>query len=129
MVDNDPWGGSPEPFGGSGPVPMPAAPLKPPVVWLALSALAAIVGGLAAWFWGIRLLPAMLGWLVAGPVAIGLLARYVWLDTVRRAQPTHADYAWTGPGYFGCLVLAILATAVAAFEIAVWFGRGGGPVL
>jgi hypothetical protein len=103
--------------------------MKPPVVWLGLSALAAVLGGFVAWFFGVRLAPALLGWLLAGPAAIGLLAHYVWRDTVRRSQPTRSEYGWAAPAYYACLILAILATALAAFVIALWFGRGSGAVL
>ncbi len=158
VSNDDPWGygqqagGSPDPaspgsgrypfvgsasFTGPGNDPLgppasaiPAvAPIRPPILWLGLSAAAGLVGGFVGWFFGVRLVPALLGWLLAGPVAIGLLARYIWRDTVRRAQPTRTDYGWTGPAYYACAVLAILATALAAYEIALWFGRGGGPVL
>lgn len=143
MVNNDPWGhGQPAggysagslgfgagSFGPAAPLPTPAAPLKPPVVWLGLSAVAAVLGGFVAWFLGLALIPALVGWLLAGPVALGLLARFVWRDTVRRARPTRIDYGWTTPAYYSCLLLAIAATALAAYEIAVWFGRSGGALL
>ncbi len=152
VSNDDPWGhgqqagGAPDPAAagwgpspfatspGSDPLGSPgtagaSAPIRPPILWLGLSAAAALIGGFVGWFLGVRLVPALLGWLLAGPIAIGLLARYVWRDTVRRAQPTRSDYGWTGPAYYACAVLAVLATALAAYEIALWFGRGGGPVL
>ncbi|HEY5783702.1 MAG TPA: hypothetical protein VIT65_02895 [Microlunatus sp.] len=113
------------PSADSGPVFTPIPAVKPPVIWLGLSAVSALVGGFVGWFFGVRLFPALIGWFLAGPVAIGLLGRYVWLDTVRRAQPTRIDYPWAAPAYHACLALAILASAIVATVIALWFGRGG----
>jgi len=98
-------------------------------LWYGRKISAAVLGGFVAWFLGLALIPALVGWLLAGPVALGLLARFVWRDTVRRARPTRIDYGWTTPAYYSCLLLAIAATALAAYEIAVWFGRSGGALL
>lgn len=115
--------GMPSAYSDPDSAPIPVG--KPPVLWLGLSALSALVGGFVGWFFGVRLPPALIGWFLAGPVAIGLLGRYVWLDTVRRAQPTRIDYPWAAPAYYASLGLAIAATAVVATVIALWFGRGG----
>jgi hypothetical protein len=100
----------------------PAEPTNPPVIWLALSALAAVAGGVVAGLFGTTLLPALGGWLLGGPGALGLAAVFAWQDTVRRAKPSPRVPGWVGPAYVVCLVLALLAILVASARLAFWFG-------
>lgn len=95
----------------------------PRVLWLALGATVSLVGlGLAA-FLGMTLLPAVIGWALSGPVAIGLLAVFVHTETKRRAMPTYLGYAWVKPLYIATMALAMVAVFASALRIAFWVGR------
>jgi hypothetical protein len=95
----------------------------PRLRWLVLAATAGLVGlGLAALL-GQLILPAIAGWLLSGPVAIGLLAVHLHSESQRRAMPASLDYAWLRPGYVAVLVLALVAVVVSALRIALWAGR------
>jgi hypothetical protein len=115
------WGGDPFEFGAD--TTSYSVPPSPPKLWLILSAATSVTGGVIAGILGERIAPAAAGWLLAGPIALTLLATFVWRDTVRRTRATRITYSWVRPAYFGCAALAILATFVSAARIGVWAGR------
>jgi hypothetical protein len=103
----------------------PATPqplVGPPVLWLALGAAASLLGGAVAVVLGESLVWALVGWALSGPLAIGLLGRFVQLDTKRRALPTHLEYGWVKPVYVVCVVLALAAVILSALRIGFWAG-------
>lgn len=104
----------------------PAAGIQigtPQVVWLVLAAAVSLVALALAGLLGGMILPAAAGWLLSGPVAIGLLAVFVHTETRRRAMPTYADPGWLKAFYVGCVVLALAAVLASALRIALWAGR------
>jgi hypothetical protein len=102
----------------------PLTPTSAPLIWLASSVVVAVVAILVhfvtdgVWY-------AMVGWLIGGPVAIGLLGLFVQRDTVRRAQPLYAD-SWLGDwGRRAVVVLSLAAVALNSWAIADFTARGG----
>lgn len=137
------WGphdaGNPSPFGAPDPASYGGGPAagvfaeapvadeitvaKPPVLWLALAAAAALASLLVA---GIALSApslALVGWALAGPIAIGLLAVFTLVDTGRRAAAVYAEPTWAKPAYWGVLAVAGVGILLSAWRIAEWIGR------
>ncbi|MFP5347634.1 MAG: hypothetical protein ACLGIA_11495 [Actinomycetes bacterium] len=91
---------------------------RPPLLWVALGLATAVVGTVVAAVWG-RMLPlALLGWLFAGPTAIGLLALFTARDTAQRARPVYASPTWVSLAYWASLAVALLGLLLAAYHIA-----------
>lgn len=95
----------------------------PRLVWLLLGGLAGVLGLTLAAALGQRILPASVGWVLGGPVAIGLLAVFVHTESRRHAMPTSVDYGWVRPCYAAAVALALVAVVVSAVRIALWAGR------
>lgn len=66
---------------------------------------------------------AVVGWVLAGPVAIGVLSAFTLLDTNRRAMPVYAEPGWTKPAYWAVLAVAAIGIIICALRIADWIGR------
>lgn len=102
-----------------------AAPLtigKPPAGLLAIGAGIAVLGVvLAAVFWGSEV--ALLGWLLAGPVAIGVLAFYAARDTARRAEPVYLRPDWLSMAYAAVAALVVIGIVVSSLSVAFWAGQ------
>lgn len=64
-------------------------------------------------------------WFVGGPVAIGLLALFVKIDTARQAGPWYAVSPWSSWGRRLLVVVCLVAVALNAWIIADHFARGG----
>lgn len=95
----------------------------PPLAWLVSAMVAALLGAGLALALGDTIGVAFGAWVVAGPVAIGLLAAYTTQDTRERAQPVYTHPSWTPGAYWVVLVVAIVGIALAAWRIAGWAGR------
>ncbi|MDQ2722797.1 MAG: hypothetical protein M3Y19_05760 [Actinomycetota bacterium] len=104
-------------------VPPSVAQVRPPVLWLALGAAVAVVGMVLALVLGTHIFIAVISWVLAGPVAIGLLATFTIVDTGQRARPLYSFPSWLPWAYRGVLVLAVLGVAAGAWRIAEWAGR------
>jgi hypothetical protein len=113
-----------DPLDDSGSLPATSALTiaSPPARWLIFGAAASLVGGAVAALLGEMIVPAVVGWFLSGPVAIGLLAVFIRLDTERLARPTRALFGWVKPAYVACVVLALAAVCVSAVRIALWAG-------
>lgn len=110
-------------FGGN---PQPADTIvlgRPPVVWLAVAGVVALVGAVLAIVAGGSAAFAVVAWLLAGPAAIGVLAVYTVLDTQQRALPVYAQPTWTRAAYGGVLAVAAVGILISAWFIADWIGR------
>jgi hypothetical protein len=98
----------------------------PPLVWFAvalgLAVLGAVVAGVGA-ILGPWWTTALLGWLLAGPVAIGALAVYTRVDTRRRTEAIYSAPGWTSTLYWVVLAACLLGIAVSAWQIALLAGR------
>lgn len=96
---------------------------RPPLTWLGVSVAAALLGLLLAALLGALPPLAVIGWLLAGPVAIGALAVYISIDTRRRAGAVYVAPNWLTAAYYACLVVCLAGVVVAAVRIALWVGR------
>lgn len=63
-------------------------------------------------------------WLLAGPVAIALLAVFVRRDTERRADPWYAELAFVDWARRVVVILALVGVALSAYTIADAIARG-----
>jgi hypothetical protein len=97
----------------------------PPLVYFGAAAglaiVGAIVGGLGA-LGGPTIATGALGWLLAGPVAIGALALFNRVDTRRRTEAIYAAPTWISTVYWVVLALCLIGIAIGAWQIALWAG-------
>jgi hypothetical protein len=95
----------------------------PPVGWLlaavAVGAVAAVVAGL----WGAAVVVALLAWVAAGPVGVGLLGVHSRVDTQRRARSVYTSPSWAPVLYWGAVVVVASGIGLAAWRLAEWVGR------
>ncbi|MGV7407211.1 hypothetical protein PJJ87_04575 [Mycobacterium kansasii] len=112
-------------FGGSDPGLGEAALVvaRPPVALFALALGLAVAGVVIGMLWGTSLPAAFSGWLLAGPVAIGVLAEFTRVDTQRRANAVYSAPRWVATLYWAVLGVCLLGIAVGAWHIAIWAGR------
>ena len=94
----------------------------PPVALFALAFALAVVGLAIGLVWGSRFGAAFAGWLLAGPVAIGVLAAYGRVDTDRRTYAVYSAPRWVPKVYWAILGVCLLGIAVGAWHIALWAG-------
>ena len=99
----------------------------PPLKWFAIALLLALAGVVLALVsvasGGGVLLPALAGWLLAGPVAIGALAVYTRVDTRRRSESIYSAPRWATRLYWLVLMACLIGIVVGAWQIALWAGR------
>jgi len=96
---------------------------RPPLPYLGAAAAIALLALLLAAALGTVPGLAITAWVLAGPVAIGVLAYFIKADTTQRARPIYAAPGWLRPAYVAALVLCGAAVIVAALRIAFWVGR------
>lgn len=96
---------------------------RPPLPYLGAAAAISLLALLLAAALGATPGFAITAWVLAGPVAIGVLAYFIKADTTERARPVYAAPGWLRPGYVAVLVLCGVAVVVAALRIAFWVGR------
>jgi hypothetical protein len=65
---------------------------------------------------------AFAGWLLAGPVAIGVLAEFSRIDIRRRTHAVYSAPRWVPNVYWAILGVCLLGIAVGAWHIAMWAG-------
>lgn len=103
--------------------PPPAVVLTgPPLGWLAAGALSAAVGGVLAWLGG-SLAVAVLGWLLAGPVGLTLVAWYVNRDNRAKVAGVYQAPVWAGLAYWVGVAACVAGVALAALRVAEGVGR------
>ncbi|WP_290707775.1 hypothetical protein [Gordonia sp. UBA5067] len=94
----------------------------PPNGLLIVAAACAGAGGLiGALGWGRWW--SLLGWLLAGPIAIWLVARFVAVDTERKTATVYSRPGSTGVLWAVAIVLTVLGIAVTALAVGFWIGR------
>jgi hypothetical protein len=94
----------------------------PPLALFALAFALAAVGLAMGVVWGPRLAAAFAGWLLAGPLAIGVLAEFSRVDTRRRTHAVYSAPRWVPNVYWAILGVCLLGIAVGAWRIALWAG-------
>jgi hypothetical protein len=95
---------------------------RPPMALFALAFALAALGVAIGLLWGPRLAAAFAGWLLAGPVAIGVLAEFTRVDTRRRTHAVYSAPRWVPNVYWAILGVCLLGIAVGAWHIALWAG-------
>jgi hypothetical protein len=98
----------------------------PPMVWFAVAlalAVAGVVLALLSALSGGVLATALVGWLLAGPIAIGALAVYTRVDTRRRTESIYSAPRWAARLYWAVLAACLIGIALGAWQIALWAGR------
>jgi hypothetical protein len=94
----------------------------PPVALFALAFACAVAGLAIGVWWGPRVGAAFTGWLLAGPVAIGVLAEFSRVDTRRRTDAVYSAPRWVRDVYWAIVAVCLLGIAVGAWHIALWAG-------
>ncbi|MFT4201972.1 MAG: hypothetical protein QM634_14695, partial [Gordonia sp. (in: high G+C Gram-positive bacteria)] len=108
-------------------VPTAATPNRltiasPPNGLLLAAAVTAVLGGLigavgwARWW-------SLIGWVLAGPIAIWLVARFVAVDTARKTETVYSRPGTTGVFWVVAIVAVVVAIAVTALSVGFWIGR------
>ena len=99
----------------------------PPLKWFAVALVMAAAGVVLALVsangGGGVFVPALAGWLLAGPLAIGALAVYTRVDTRRRSESIYSAPRWAARLYWAVLVVCLVGIALGAWQIALWAGR------
>lgn len=101
----------------------PDRPASPPLVWLAASGLL-VAAGLGLFFVGPGATAGVIGWVLAGPLAISVLAAFVLVDAKR------AETGWYRPSLLAdwgrrvVILVALVAVSLNAFLIANDLARG-----
>ena len=99
--------------------------MGPPLVWFAVALALGIAGvtlaGASA-LGGPMIAAAVMGWLLAGPLAIGALAVFSRVDTRRRTEAIYSAPTWTARLYWLVLAVCLLGIVVGAWQIALWAG-------
>lgn len=66
---------------------------------------------------------AFAGWLLAGPVAIGVLATFHGVDTRRRLSSVYSSPMWLRSAHWVVIATCAAGVGVGAWELALWAGR------
>jgi hypothetical protein len=95
---------------------------RPPLVLFALTLALAGAAIVMSALWGRELTAAAVGWLLAGPAAIGVLSAYTRIDTRRRTEAVYSAPRWARALYWMSMIACLSGTAVAAWHLALWAG-------
>jgi hypothetical protein len=95
----------------------------PPLALLGLATAIAAAGVLIAGVWGAAVVAAAVGWSLAGPGAIGVLAFYTLVDTRRRTDAVYSAPSWNGVAYWAVVSVCLIGITVGAWHLALWAGR------
>ena len=95
----------------------------PPIRWLAGGLAAVVVGVCAAWSWG-SLPLAVIGWVLAGPVGLTLIAWFVNRDNAARSSGgVYQAPTWVPAAYWICVALSLIGIVAVAIRVAEGVGR------
>jgi hypothetical protein len=108
---------------GTSPSTQGLALAGPPLSLLGLALTLAAAGAVLAGVWGSALGAAAVGWLLAGPAAIGVLALYTLVDTRRRTDAVYSAPSWTSATYWAVVAVCLIGIAFGAWYLALWAGR------
>lgn len=102
--------------------PTDLTPVGPPTVLLVVAGVLAAAGiAIGALFWGHW--QALIGWLLAGPIAIGVAALFSSRDTLRRTSAVYLRPGWIMAAYAAVMLLVTAGVIVGACGFAIWVGR------
>lgn len=108
--------------GTGGVMSEPLAVSQPPTPLLAVAGAIAVAGlVVAAVGWQSWL--AIIGWALAGPLAIGVMGAFIASDTRRRAEPVYVRPDWLNAIYAAVAILSGIGIIVASVSFALWAGR------
>jgi len=65
----------------------------------------------------------LVGWLLAGPLAFGLLATFSAKDAKARAMPVYVEPTWASAAYWSAVVVTFVGVVLAAVHVASWVGH------
>ena len=95
---------------------------SPPNGLLLAATVCAVIGGvIGALGWGQWW--SLLGWVLAGPIAIWLVARFVAVDTERKTATVYSRPGSTGLWWVVALVAVVVGIAVTALAVGFWVGQ------
>jgi uncharacterized membrane protein YidH (DUF202 family) len=66
---------------------------------------------------------AFMGWLLAGPAAIGALSWYNRVDTRRRLNSVYSAPTWLANAYWTVIITSAVGIGIGAWQLALWAGR------
>lgn len=98
------------------------APASPPLLWLGMAALA-VVAGLVVFLLGRGGTMGVVGWALAGPLAIGLLGVFSTTDAKRAQTGWYRPSSMADIGRGVVIVLALVVVALNAYLIAFDIAR------
>lgn len=98
-------------------------PARPPFVWAAAAAVAGAVGLVLGALGSEGLIFAVIGWVIAGPIGIGLAGAYGLFNARAATQPWYGEPTWCRVLYWTSMVLVVVAVVVCALRIALFIGR------
>lgn len=81
-----------------------------------------MIGAVLSWLLDASALT-LIGWALAGPVAIGFIGVYHRADTLLRTSGLYSEPSWTRTLYSGVVGLCLCAVIVAAVFVGLWWGR------
>ena len=116
--DAQPEGAFGAPGGGSPTLTLSRPPVFLLFIALAIAVVAAIVAGIFS-----QPVLAIVCWVLAGPVAIGVLAFFVMRDNAARSVGVYSSPGWVRPFHIATSVVCFVAVIVPAVRIALWVGR------
>lgn len=99
------------------------SPASPPVLWLGIAALLVAIG-IGVFFAGHGATAGVIGWIVAGPLAITALGVFIVLDGKRAETGWYRPSSVADWGRRAVVLLALVAVALNAFLIANDVARG-----
>jgi hypothetical protein len=119
VFDDAPAGADPG-FGES--TPKVVVFTKPPYAWLLAGVGGSVLGGALAWIWN-SIPVAVVGWFLAGPVGLTLLAWFVNRDNRARSRGVYLAPSWITAAYVAAFLACLLCVLLAAVRVAWGFGR------
>jgi divalent metal cation (Fe/Co/Zn/Cd) transporter len=104
---------------------MPAIgePVGPPALPLGAAAACVVLAAVASILSPGRPLVAVVAWLLAGFVCVGLLTLHAITDARRRASPWYVQQAWSGPAALVVAVAAVVVVVYSSLTFALHVGR------
>lgn len=109
-------------FGGGGGIEL-VTPNRPPMLWLGIGA-ALVVVAFAVALIGRTATTGLIGWVLAGPLAIGAMAMFITADAKRRESGWYTPSDLADWGRRILIVAALVAVALCAWFIADDVARG-----